>query len=304
MASTREPGAAPSASCIGRYLRRRHWKSFDQSIAEFDPATLARPLTQPSARDFIICGAPRTGTTFLCGLLFQPPKVVTVMQPWDGLRIPVGDLFRSIRAEVSSGIMARGRLDLDALCRQGQMSVVAEGSQPYRVETDKAFLLGIKWPVFYRYIGMLPDTKFVICVRDPVDVVESYKRGTADPGRRAFGKGYANPNGFNREMNNYLRAATWSAARRRILMFDYHYERILPYLSRPNVLLVRHERWFIDPSRLRSEISSFLGVEIGPGHVPVQRSVMSGTIDTKLRASILARSTTAAALGYCAADGL
>lgn len=280
---------------------RWRWALFDRTLT-LDPAALPRPVAAPGPLDFIICGAPRTGTTFLCAVLFQPPQLVTVMQPWDGLRLPVAELFRSLRREIDKGVMGRGRLDLDALRTEGSIRVVEEGERQFRLETADDYLLGVKWPVFWRYLELLGDTKFLVCVRSPAEVVDSYVRMSGNPGGRRLSQGFGNPNGFNRPMNRYLRRTTRDPARRRIEMFDYHYSRLLPLLDRPNVFVVRHERWFVDPDALVSEIGAFLGVPLGRGFPAVRRRPSPSSIREADRGLVFELSTTAAALGYRAGD--
>ena len=67
--------------------RRRRWERFLQALP-LDPSELEVPLAPPGRDDFIICGCPRTGTTLLAAVLFQPPRMVTCMEPWDGMRPP------------------------------------------------------------------------------------------------------------------------------------------------------------------------------------------------------------------------
>ena len=83
-----------------------------------------------------MCGSPRSGTALLVAMLFQPPEVVTVMEPWDALRLPPRDLFESLRAELATtGKLRRGRLDVAALQSAGAVSWLREGEAAYPVST-------------------------------------------------------------------------------------------------------------------------------------------------------------------------
>lgn len=272
---------------------RLRWALFDRSLS-LDPAELPRPVAAPGPRDFVICGAPRTGTTLLCGLLHQEPKVVTVMQPWDGLRTPIDRLFAELRKEIESGWLRSGRLDLAALREKGALVPLSAAAKSFPVTVGDDYLLGVKWPVFQRYVELLPETRFLVCVRHPAAVVASYAQGAGNPGLRRFAKGYPNPNGFNREMIRRLREAT-DDAQRRLLLFDYHYERVIPHLGRENVMLVHHERWYTEPDVLLAEIGAFLGVPLHRGHVRIESRPRPGDPDTE---TILRRSSTARFLGY------
>ena len=223
------------------------------SSLDFDPSDVPGTLEAPGARDFIICGCPRTGTSLLSAQLFQPPSVITVMEPWDGLRMPPAELLRSLRSEIEGGALSRGRLDVDALREEDRVDWHGEGAKRVTLEADADFRLGVKWPAFWRYLDLLPDTQFLVCLRDPVETVASFKNSGA---RLAEGLDY--DAAFNREMNAYLVETTRDVELRRVLLYEYINSRILAEIDRPNVLVVRYERWFQDANGLLSEISDFL----------------------------------------------
>jgi hypothetical protein len=223
----------------------------------FDPDEAA-PLADPGPRDVLVCGAPRSGTALLTAMLFQPPSVVSVMEPWDALRLPPAELFGSLRDELRGGELARGRLDVDALRAASEVAWVSEGAASYAVRVDADTVLAVKFPCFWRYLPFLPHTRFLVCLRDPVDVVRSC---AATDGRLASGLDY--DVAFNRDMNARLSAATSDERVRRVLMYDYVYDRVLPYLDHPRVLAVRYERWFTDPLDQLAEIGRFLDADLG-----------------------------------------
>lgn len=239
--------------------RHRRWRRLLDSLT-LDPDRLPRPVDAPGPRDFVICGCPRTGTALLTAMLFQPPRVVTVMEPWDGMRLPPAELFESLRAEVATGRLRRGRLDLDALERDGSVVWCRDGESDHPVEAGPDSQLGVKWPAFWRYLELLPATRFLVCLRDPATTIQSFAHVG---GRLAQGLDY--DTAFNRVMNDTLTAATAEPAERRVLLYDYINERIVPHLSRPNVLAVRFERWFTEPDALVADVRRFLGVELRTG---------------------------------------
>ena len=238
--------------------RRWQWQRFLRSLP-VDPDALPRPLPAPGERDFIICGVPRSGTTLVAAMLFQPPHVITVMEPWDGMRLPPADLFASLREEIeSTGALGRGKLDVDVLRDRGAVRWKQEGEAPVSLpDMASAYALGIKWPAFWRYVELLPNTRFLVCVRDPFEVVNSFKK---EGGRLAEGLMY--DTAFNRAMHADLLRRTDDPELRRVLLYTTISERLRPYLDAPNVFVVRYERWFTDPDALLSEIASFLNVPI------------------------------------------
>lgn len=238
-----------------RVVAAYRWRKILASC-RLNPSELLRPLAEPTPDDFIIAGCPRTGTSLLAAVLFQPPEVITSMEPWDGLRMPPADLFASLRAEIeTTGELSRGRLDPQAVRDTGQVKWQRDRETSSQVDMCPVFQLGVKWPAFWRYLDLLPDTRFLITFRHPLEVLSSFER---KGGRLASGLDYKVS--FNTEMNNTLLAATNDPLERRVLMYEYIYSRILPHLERPNVLAVRYERWFGDPEGLCREISAFLGI--------------------------------------------
>ncbi|MDQ3605188.1 MAG: sulfotransferase [Gemmatimonadota bacterium] len=270
----------------------RRWRRFLRSLP-VDPDNLSLPLAEPGERDFILCGAPRTGTTLLSAMLVQPPALYTVMEPWDGMRLPPAELFASLRASIrAEGTLTVGKLDTAALMHSGEVRWTREGHGGAPLELSDDLVLGVKWPVFWRYLPHLPNTRFIVTLRHPYEVIASFRK---HGGRLRMGLEY--DTAFNRRMNAQLQRATSSLARRRVLLFDYIHERIVPFLSRPNVLAVRYERWFSEADSIRAEISAFLGVELREGLAKIRRPAPS---DLSAREGDLIRSEcgTAAALGY------
>lgn len=273
--------------------RYRRWRALLRSC-DLDPDALPDPLPPPGPRDFVICGSARTGTTLLAAQLFQPPRIVTVMEPWDGLRLPPAALFASLREEIAGGVLRRGRLDVQALRDCGDVRWVAEGSQPVPLSGNADALLGVKWPGFWRYLGRLPATRFLVCLRHPASVVASYRK---IGGRVADGLEY--DVAFHRNMNQQLLAATDDPARRRVLLFDHVAEHVLAHADDDNVLVVRYERWFDEPEALMEEVAAFLGVEgsLWPGPARVSRGTPAPPADEDVEA-VARYCRTAERLGY------
>jgi hypothetical protein len=294
--------AARSAAGLLRGARRvaaplsprgRRWKRFLAALP-IDPARLERPLEPIGDRNFIMCGSPRTGTTLLCAALHQPPRVATVMEPWDGMRMTPAELFRSLRAEIdTTGKLTRGRMDIRALRETGSTSWIQEGADTVDLPMDAGYVLGVKWPAFWRYLDLLPDSRFVVCLRDPFEVVASCKQMG---GRVAQGLEY--DTAFNRELNRALTDATADDAVRRVLFYDYVHERLQPFIGQPNVFVVRYERWFDDAEGLLAELGAFLGVDVTTSPVTIRPPTSSSALTENERDLIRRVCRTAGPLGY------
>ena len=273
--------------------RGRKWLRFLDSL-DLDPDKLPRPIPSPGARDFIICGAPRSGTTLLSALLLQPPKIVTVVEPWSGMRLPPRELFLSLRQEIArTRTLPSGKLDVEALRQTRDVKRQQDGGSATEISLDAGYLMGIKWPEYWRYVGLLPDTKFLVCTRHPVEVIRSFKR---NGGRLALGLGYDIL--FNRRLNDKLLSATSNVALRRILLYDTINAHLIPHLESENVLPVRYERWFEEPEAQMADIGSFLGVELGPKPARIRRSSSSQDLDDAEARLVAEHCKTAGSLGY------
>jgi len=284
-------GRARSVLHVGspRYWR---WRRFLSRLT-LDPDGLPPPVEGPSERDFIICGCPRSGTTLVAAMLHQPPRSLTVMEPWDGMRSPPADLFRSLREEIDQwGRLDRGKLDVDALSADGAVRWRREGVRSTPVSTVEGYALGVKWPAFWRYLHLLPDTRFVVCVRHPIEVITSFKR----VGGR-LGQGLEYDIAFNRRMNTELEA-TSNLELRRVRLYDYVNGQILRHLARPNVLAVRYERWFTEPRTVLEEISDFLGTDVTESRAVIRAPEAGPALDDGELAVIREHCGTAEPLGY------
>jgi hypothetical protein len=268
------------------------WRRFQRSLT-FDPDAISGPLPEPEPNDFLMCGSPRSGTSLVCAALFQPPDSITVMEPWDGMRLPPRDLFDSIRRELAdTGHLARGKLDVGRLLEAGSVRWCGEGEARVKVDALPA-LIGVKWPAFWRYLDRLPTTKFVVCLRHPVEVIASYRTTGG-----SLGEGFDYTIPFNRHMNEQLRTATRSAAVRRILLYDYINAKLLPHLSRSNVFVLRYERWFHEPQVVLEELGAFLGVDVSATHVKISPAHHSAEVPAEDLDLIRRHCRTMEALGY------
>jgi len=216
------------------------------------------------------------------------------MEPWDGMRLPPAELFDSLRTELrDTGGLRRGKLDVDALLRNSSVRWCREGRPTPSIDYTEESRVGVKWPAYWRFLELLPETRFLVCLRHPTTTIASYRR---KGGRLAQGLEY--DTAFNRPLNRRLRQATSDPKIRRVLFYDAIYRAILPHLDRPQVFAVRFERWLEDPEQLLGEIGAFLGVQLGGTPVRIQKPRGSQALPPEELTAILEHCTTAAALGY------
>lgn len=270
--------------------RHRRWRTILRSC-NLAVEDLPEIVPAPGPHDVLICGSPRSGTALVTAQIHQPPLAVGVMEPWDAVRYPPRELFASVRAELEGGILRRGRLDLSALEQEQRVRWCRDGEMPHPVEYRPDTVVAIKYPGFWRYIDRLPDTRFIVCLRDPVETIRSFR---TTGGRLREGLQYGIP--FEDALNRQLLARYTWPVRRRVALYDTINQALLPHLDRPEVFVVRYERWFEDPEVLMAELGAFLGRDLGPGPARIagNRSVGDPAEDAFIRRTC----TTAAALGY------
>lgn len=277
---------------LQRVVAAYRWRRLLASC-RLDPDDLPRPVESPTHNDFIIAGCPRSGTSLLAAVLFQPPHMIVSMEPWDGLRMPPAQLFSSIRAEIEEeGALRRGRLDIGAV-DAGRVQWQRDAATRFVVDPVPDFLLGVKWPCFWRYLDLLPDIKFLVTLRHPLDVISSFER----VGGR-LGRGLDYDVAFNAKMNDELSGATTDPETRRVLMYEYINGRVLPHLASPNVKAVRFERWFDDREALLDELAAFLGLPALDPKVKIEMPTRREPPSPRLIELIGTRAPSAKDLGY------
>jgi hypothetical protein len=215
------------------------------------------------------------------------------MEPWDGLRLPPARLFRSLRDEIEqTGALGRGRLEPLALAGRS-VEWKRDGEVVIPLEVEAGYLLGVKWPGFWRYLDLLSNTRFLVCVRHPVEVIRSFAK---TGGRLSQGLEY--DVAFHRRMNRELEASTNNPEVRRAMLYEYIASRLLPHLGREQVLTVRYERWGQDPETLLGEVSDFLGLS-PPLDLSVDISPPAKNTDDSAAADLIRRyCPSARELGY------
>lgn len=249
--------------------RHRKWHRLRQSLT-LDPTSMTS-LEDPGPNDVIIAGIPRSGTALLAAMLHQPPESVSVMEPWDALRLPPAELFKSLRTEIAGGSLSRGRLDLVAL-NDGRVTWTTDGANTWPLTVDPDHLLAVKFPTLWQYLDLLPHTKFLLCARHPAAVLASF---AAQSGTLAEGLEY--DVAFNEALNQDLRHRTGEPSVRRALLYETIGAALVKAAAHPNRLIVRYEDWHSDAAVQRERIEAFLGRDLGHPPVSVRPSAHDET---------------------------
>ena len=118
-------------------------------------------LAWPTQRFACIVGAPRCGTTTLARMLERHPDVAfsSVKEPHFFSRLNAGSLSDAeLRQLVADHYLARFFPEIDE-----HAEVIAEGSVSYLYAPERLLPLLRLWP----------DAKFIIAVRDPIELIPS-----------------------------------------------------------------------------------------------------------------------------------
>lgn len=142
---------------------------------------------QKLTNDLILTGIPRSGTSYLCGLLHELKNCVVINEPdrMSGLlrksQLPNAalDFHLSTRDAILQKKMIQNKLHNGELIED---TAIVEKYETYQPEVRSAdFLLCSKNTLGYiaRLEGfqkLIPDTPIIACIRNPVDTIASWKK--------------------------------------------------------------------------------------------------------------------------------
>ena len=135
-------------------------------VREFDPI----PSLKSGLRYHFIAGLPRSGSTMLAALLNQNPRF------YASGTSPAQPMFSMLYANMS------GDNELSALLDDGQRAHLLRGlientHAPHRGDAKVVFDTNRKWLLRVDQLSALfPLCRFIVCVRDPVRVVNSLEK--------------------------------------------------------------------------------------------------------------------------------
>ena len=257
--------------------------------------TLAAPsvhtLSCPSAAvpELIITGFPRSGTSYVCNLLHRFDNCVVLNEP-DGISRPlrkepipfgVGTFYRDQRREILEGRPIKNKLK-DGKVTDETMEANEQTEYVPQVATPD-FVLGAKSPLGFlsRLSAVrraMPHARIVVCVRNPVDVLASWKTTfshllTADVRKMTHG-GLRDPFLPDRQRAMLQDVATIrSPAWRRAAWWRYLAELILDAAaSNPDLIVVPYVQAVTDPLPVVNRILA--GYPAGTLREPIEPSTV------------------------------
>lgn len=270
-----------AASAAGRSPRRWFVRSARRLAAV--PAAPAGG----NARDLIITGLPRSGTSYLCKALDSFSNVAVINEPealFEGLRwasepwaVPL--LHADLRARIDAGEAVANKLDASGELTDD--TALHDARAPYRPQLcDGHWLLATKNTLAYMarldgILRLMPQARVLACVRHPLDTLASWKGTFAhlaqgDPSSLPVG-GLADPylpahlrQGIEAllrlEGPAMRRAAWWSLLACEILRW------------RERIVVVRYEDLVAGPAATVERALGRLGPAAGEPAVPLQPS--------------------------------
>jgi hypothetical protein len=216
----------------------------------------------------IITGIPRSGTSYLCNLLHRMSNCVILNEPAEAITAltdvksprALATFLRDRRRDILAGVPIPNKLDHGRATQDTAHCNETQHYCPQPASTD--FVLGIKQTLAFlsrlpMLRQMLPDARFVACVRDPLDTIASWKGSfphlaMADVVRQPVG----NPidpwlTAAQRQELCFI-ASILDPALRRAAWWRYLANLILA--SRDDLILIRYEDLVTHPRRTLSRI--------------------------------------------------
>jgi hypothetical protein len=143
-------------------------------------------MSHPSTPELIITGIPRSGTSFLCGVLHRFDNCILLNEPGgmgktlEGASPPMGVpmVLRERRADILAKRPILNKLMDGKLIADTALVDQTESYLPSVASAD--FVIGAKFtlPFLCRLPALrlaMPEARFVACVRNPLDTIASWK---------------------------------------------------------------------------------------------------------------------------------
>jgi hypothetical protein len=221
--------------------------------------------SNPPENTFVLTGMPRSGTTYLAAVLFDPPGVVTMSESggeWKqfyrehGPSERVFNLFDEHRRRIERGEPVMTFAGTEGFRGAGRIDTWNQKKTAQKVEVTEGFHLGLKNPeVFLDLLRVFVNAgvKCIVTVRHPVRVINSWVKRV----RRLTESGQPIDGTFANGRSVTFESHAHDAVARRIELFNHFARQSLEYRHTPNILLIRHEDWCLDQL---SKVCDFLGI--------------------------------------------
>jgi hypothetical protein len=254
---------------------------------------------------FIISGMPSGGTTYLCAVLHNPPKVITVSEAGGGWKQKakergkdpslVKELF-DYRERVLDGEEIPSLEGTEGFSGMRRVDTWNQKKKLRRHKVDPSFSLGMKQPeVFLELLEFFLEAglKCVLSVRHPLYVINSWVKRSE---RQLEQKGHLRGIFANGESVLYSSAKP-DIVDRRIDLYNHMAARAAQHMGHEDVMLIRYEEWFTDKNLL-DKVSDFIGIPnlgyLRPPLIPPDPLLLG----PEEQGRILAGCAAAAELGY------
>jgi len=260
---------------------------------------------------FILTGMPRGGTTYLAAVLYNPPDVVTLSEAggrWKefyrtyGKSDKIFEIFHEFRTRILRGEKVSTLEGTPGFKGKGRIDTWNQKKVQKKITVHNEFSLGLKNPeVFLAFLEIFSKAglKCIVTVRHPAFVINSWVKRAKD----GLNKGGAIKGKFANGDSVIFCSKLDRPEDRRIDLYNHMSDLIVRQIGVKNILIIRHEDWYVDRSQL-DRVSDFLGIpNIGylrPAPIPADPLIITDQEHDK----ILKGCMIAAKFGYPAEGNL
>jgi hypothetical protein len=248
-----------------------------------------------SGLDIIITGIPRSGTSYLCGLLDKVKNNVVINEPdrmsillSEGAEpIAAANFYKSIRKSILSGEKIKNKMNSGKIIED---TAVLQNFEMYLPEyEDENFTLCTKNTLGYlsrldKFEKVMPDSPIFACIRNPIDTIASWKT-TFDHLKMAsvatnFFIGSKNDIYLTAWQKTHLDIISKeeSVARRRALFWSYLAEWIA--INRGILTIINYDDIVLFPEKVLETVFDKIGVD---DRIELKEAVKSSLVRTGKR---------------------
>ena len=214
-------------------------------------------------RNIIITGIPRSGTSYLCKLLFSIENIVVINEPDDIFSLlenstpferPLRGYFKKLRLKILQGEKIKNKIQNGEIIEDTAKKDERVFYKHYI--TNSKFLLAVKntlafLPVLPYLEQTMPKSVTVVCIRNPIDTIASWKNSF--PHLRGvifdnFPKVFFNDSYRNSWQDDAIHEifTTENIQVRRALLWNYFAEIIIK--NKKSVIIIKYEDFVRHPN--------------------------------------------------------